>query len=104
MFPIAFDEKTRKQFLILRTTSIYAFNYLANDVYSWCLSEKFVPYEAESIKKFLGPLNDFDWDKQTSPFAFLGGGKGVRKAHDVLLNVLSENGIAQARELIRHQI
>ena len=101
MFPATFDEKTRKQFLMLRTTSIYAFNYLANDVYAWCLNDGIDPYDIESIKKFLGPLSDFDWDKQTSPFAFLGGGKGVRKAHDVLLNVLSQKGIYQATEIIK---
>jgi DGQHR domain-containing protein len=100
MFPSAFDDKTRKQFLILRTTSIYAFNYLSNDVYSWCLADGIDPYDTVSIKKFLGPLCDFDWDKKTSPFAFLGGGKGVRKAHDVLLRELSEKGITQATEKI----
>ncbi len=100
MFPATFDEKTRKEFLILRTTSIYALNYLSNDVYSWCVNDGFDPFELESIKKFLDPLNDFDWNKKTSPFAFLGGGKGVRKAHDVLLNVLSDKGISQAREII----
>ncbi len=96
MFPREFDEKTRKQYLILRTTSIYAFNYLSNDIFSWCLDEGVDPYDAESIKKFLGPLNDFDWGKDSSPFAFLGGGKGVRKAHEVLLKELSEKGITQA--------
>ncbi|MFA5267561.1 MAG: DGQHR domain-containing protein [Methanoregula sp.] len=103
MFPDTFDEKTRKQFLMLRTTSIYAFNYLANDIYSWCLDDEIDPSDIASIKKFLGSLSDFDWDKQTSPFAFLGGGKGVRKAHDVLLNVLSEKGITHAVELIQNQ-
>jgi DGQHR domain-containing protein len=102
MFPATFDEKTRKQFLMLRTTSIYAFNYLANDIYSWCLNSGSDPYAIESIKKFLGPLSDFDWDKQTSPFAFLGGGKGVRKAHEILLRELSEKGILQAKELIEN--
>jgi DGQHR domain-containing protein len=101
MFPATFNEKTRKQFLMLRTTSIYAFNYLSRDVYSWCIDDGLDPSEMESIKKFLVPLSDFDWDKQTSPFAFLGGGKGVRKAHDVLLNVLSQKGISQAKELVK---
>jgi DGQHR domain-containing protein len=100
MFPSAFDEKTRKQFLILRTTSIYAFNYLSNDIYSWCINDGIDPYDAGSIKKFLGPLYDFDWDKQTSPFAFLGGGKGVRKAHEVLLKVLSDKGVSQATTIL----
>jgi DGQHR domain-containing protein len=103
MFPATFDEKTRKQFLMLRTTSIYAFNYLASNVYSWCISDNLDPYDKDSIKKFLGVLDDFDWDKQTSPFAFLGGGKGVRKAHAVLLNVLSEKGVIQASELIKNR-
>ena len=104
MVPMAFEEKTRKQFLILRTTSIYAFNFLSNDVYTWCINDGIDPYGVESIKKFLDPLNDFDWDKQTSPFAFLGGGKGVRKAHDVLLRELSAKGITQATEAIEKNL
>lgn len=100
MFPKGFEEKTRKQYLLLRTTSIYAFNFLSNDVYSWCLDEGLDPYNAESIKKFLGPLEEFNWDKESSPFAFLGGGKGVRKAHEVLLKELSEKGINQATAAI----
>ena len=104
MFPETFEEKTRKQFLMLRTTSIYAFNYLSRNVYSWCLDDGLDPFEIESIKKFLGPLSDFDWDRQTSPFAFLGGGKGVRKAHDVLLNVLSEKGVIQATMTINKDV
>jgi len=100
MFPREFDEKTRKQFLILRTTSIYAFNYLSNDIYSWCLDEGIDPYDIKSIKKFLGPLDNFDWDKESSPFAFLGGGKGVRRAHEVLLKELSDKGISQARKIL----
>jgi DGQHR domain-containing protein len=104
MFPREFDEKTRKQFLILRTTSIYAFNYLSNDIYSWCIDEGMDPYDSESVKKYLDPLDNFDWDKQTSPFAFLGGGKGVRKAHDVLLRELSAKGITQATEVIEKNL
>ena len=101
MYPKGFDEKTRKQFLLLRTTSIYAFNYLSNDIFSWCIDDGIDPYDVNSIEKFLGPLEDFNWDKDTSPFAFLGGGKGVRKAHEVLLKELSEKGITHATEAIR---
>lgn len=100
MFPATFDEKTRKEYLILKTTSIYALNFLSNDVYSWSVTEGLDPSNLESIKKFIQPLDDFDWNKKTSPFAFLGGGKGVRKAHEVLLSVLSEKGISQATKLI----
>lgn len=100
MFPPTFEEKTRKEFLMLRTTSIYALNFLSNDIYTWCLSNKMDPLDVESIKKYLSSLADFDWNKQTSPFAFLGGGKGVRKAHDILLKVLSEKGIPEATEVL----
>jgi DGQHR domain-containing protein len=103
MFPHGFEIKTQKNYLVLRTTSIYAFNYLSNNVYSWCVSEGIDPFDTESIMKFIQPLYDLDWDKKTSPFSFLGGGKGVRKAHDILLNILSEKGIAQAVELIQNQ-
>ena len=53
--------------------------------------------------RFIEPLRDIDWNKKTSPFAFLGGGKGVRRAHEVLLYILNEKGITQASELIRSQ-
>jgi hypothetical protein len=104
MFPKGFEEKTRKQYLILRTTSIYAFNFLSNDVYTWCVDEGLNPNNSESIKKFIGPLEEFNWDKDSSPFAFLGGGKGVRKAHEVLLKELSEKGITQARATMKQLI
>ncbi|WP_048110974.1 DGQHR domain-containing protein [Methanoregula formicica] len=103
MFPETFDQQTWKQYLMLRTTSIYAFNYLARDVYSWCLEDGIDPFDVESVKKFIEPLQDFDWDKNTSPFAFLGGGKGVRKAHEVLLKQLSEKGNSRARILIQKE-
>lgn len=100
MFPAGFEEKTRKESLILKTTSIYALNFLSNDVYSWCVNEGIDPFKPESIKKFIQPLDDFDWNKKTSPFSFLGGGKGVRRAHEILLKVLSDKGISQATAII----
>ena len=101
MVPEGFDEKTRKKYLVLRTVSIYALNYLSNDVYSWCITDDLDPLDGDSVRKFLNPLKRFDWNTQTSPLTFLGGGKGVRKAHEVLLKELSENGLDYATELIK---
>jgi DGQHR domain-containing protein len=101
MIPAAFNSETQKEYLIFKTISIYALNFLSNDVYCWCLNEGINPLGTESIKKFIYPLKEFDWNKQTSPFSFLGGGKGVRKAHDILLNFLSEKGIIEATEQIQ---
>jgi DGQHR domain-containing protein len=103
MYPQGFDLKTQKEFLVLRTTSIYAFNFLANNVYSWCIEEGIETASTNSIMLFIGHLSDIDWNKKTSPFAFLGGGKGVRRAHEVLLNVLSEKGVTQATKLLQRQ-
>ncbi len=100
MLPEGFEEKTQKKYLILKTVSIYALNYLAKDVFSWCIHEELNPLDPVSVKKFLNPLKSFDWNKQSSPLTFLGGGKGVRKAHEVLLKVLSENGLVYAMESI----
>ena len=102
MYPEGFDLKKQREHLILRTTSIYGFNFLANNVYSWCVNEGLEPSETGSIMRFIGPLQDVDWSKKTSPFAFLGGGKGVRKAHEMLLSMLSEKGIAQATSQIQN--
>lgn len=92
MYPEGFDLKKQREHLILRTTSIYGFNFLANNVYSWCVNEGLEPSETGSIMRFIGPLQDVDWSKKTSPFAFLGGGKGVRKAHEMLLSTSAKKG------------
>jgi len=101
MYPQGFDLKTQKEYLVLRTTSIYAFNYLANNVYSWCTDEGIDPSATDSIMRFIEPLHDIDWNKKTSPFAFLGGGKGVRRAYEVLLNILSQKGVSKATKILK---
>ncbi|MDH7511239.1 MAG: DGQHR domain-containing protein [Methanolinea sp.] len=96
MFPDCFDINRQKEFLLLRVVSIYALHSLANDIYTWSLIHKLEPNDISSIKKFIEPLKEFSWDKQNSPLSLLGGGKGVRKAHEILLKFLSDKGIEDA--------
>jgi hypothetical protein len=50
-----------------------------------CISENIDPSEKENILRFVRKLHDFDWGMKSSPIAFLGGKKGVMKAHELLL-------------------
>lgn len=95
-FPDAFERKS--DYLLLRVVSIYALNYLSENVFRWCSTRGCDPLNIESIMKYIAALGEFDWDKKTSPIAYLGGGKGVRKAQEVILNVMSDKGVEEAKE------
>lgn len=97
MCPNCFDVDKQKEFLLLRVVSIYALHSLANNIYSWSLVHELEPSDISSIRKFIEPLKEFNWDKDKSPLSMLGGGKGVRKAHEIILKFLAEKGIEDAK-------
>ncbi|MEM1515862.1 MAG: hypothetical protein QXH24_07465 [Candidatus Bathyarchaeia archaeon] len=103
MFPEAFseDKRVRNKYLILKTIGVYPLNYLANDIFNWCQkgSEVKVPSEDE-IRKYLELLKDFDWGRNTSPLAGLGGMKGIKIAHAKLLKHLANQGCIEAQRAI----
>jgi len=100
MFPNCFDVDRQKEYLLLRVVSIYALHSLANNIYSWSLVHELEPTDISSIRKFIEPLKEFNWDKDKSPLSMLGGGKGVRKAHEIILKFLSDNGIEDAKSAL----
>lgn len=97
MFPDCFDIDKQKDYLLLRVVSIYALHSLSNDVYTWSLNYNLEPNNKSSIQKFITPLKEFDWGKENSPLSLLGGGKGVKKAHEIILKFLADNGVDDAK-------
>lgn len=98
IFPYAFNEDTRKDFLILKTIGVYALNHLADDIFSWCVKAGKDPIKEDCIREYLMPLKDFNWRKRDSELAYLGGQKGVIQAHKILLKALSDKGIIEAKD------
>ena len=105
MFEYAFKKEKIKDYLVLRSLSVYALNRLANDVFNWCREDGVEVPSEDDMRKYLTPLRGFDWRSETSPVAGLGGEKGVRKAYELLLTKLSEGGVDKAtRQLQRLEI
>ena len=100
MYPRAFRDDTRSNYLILRSLSVYVLNRLANDVYNWCHEEKIDLPSEKDIEKFLEPLRDFSWAVKESPIAAFGGQKGVDAAYKMLAEKLHKGGIRQAQRIL----
>lgn len=100
MFPDSFDIDKQKEYLLLRVVSIYALNSLANNVFNWASNQNLEPNDKTSILKFIDPLKDFDWTKENSPLSLLGGGKGVKKAHEIVIKYLADKGVEDAKILL----
>ncbi|MBT0733710.1 DGQHR domain-containing protein [Methanoculleus bourgensis] len=91
MFPETFEQQTIENYLLTKSIGIYSLNYLASDVFQYCYENQLNPYMKENIHDYLAPLRGFDWTKESSPFAYLGGKKGVRKAKEILQDFM-QNG------------
>jgi len=100
MFPYAFREDRIREYLVLRSLTVYALNRLANDVFNWCQEDGVEVPSENDIRKYLGPLRDFDWSKGKSPIAGFGGQKGVDEAYKKLLEELRKGGIEKAKSIL----
>jgi DGQHR domain-containing protein len=89
LFPVEFESK--KGYLLTKTVGIFSLNYLANDVFLMCKKENYDPLIKKNMSKFLCHLKGFDWGIKTSPLAFLGGKKGVKKAYEILLEIIENH-------------
>lgn len=87
-FPQAFSEETKKEHLLTKTVGIFSLNYLASDIFNKCMEKGLDPLQKESAINFMKNLKEFDWNIKTSPLAFLGGKKGVKRAYEILLEML----------------
>jgi len=88
MFPEAFKQQTVEKYLLTKSIGIYSLNYLANDVFQHCSDNQLSPYVKEHIQDYLSPLRGFDWTNESSPFAYLGGKKGVKRAKEMMLDYI----------------
>jgi hypothetical protein len=91
MVPEAFDPKTAKNYMVLKSLGLHALNWLACDVLTKCDKEFLNFLNPDIISKMLEPMKSFDWTSKTSPLATLGGMKGVKEAHRILTETLSFN-------------
>jgi hypothetical protein len=96
MYGDAFRKERIKDYLVLRSLSVYALNRLANDVFNWCRKDGIELPSEDDVRRYIGPLKSFDWRSDSSPVMGLGGEKGVREAYRRLLQELSNAGIEKA--------
>jgi len=100
-----------RDYLVLRALGVTALNELMNDIFIWCKQDGIeeIPTE-EDILKYLVPLEGFNWNRKTSPLGALGGMKGAKEAHMILLAALDTQGVIKAKErledlgLLDHEI
>jgi len=88
MFPKAFEGETWKEYMLLKAIGVYCLNWLLCDVFKICIDRGYCYDNEEILKKIIEPLRSFDWRNQTSPLSTVGGMKGVRQGHQILLNIL----------------
>jgi len=97
LIPGAFQQDTRKDYLVLRTLGIYILNRLANDIIDWSAEKGIKELSEDHIMSYLEPLREFNW-KRDSPISSYGGEKGVREAYKEVIKFLSEKGIPEAKK------
>ncbi len=99
LWPKAFAEATKKEWLVLKTIGVYSLNRLANDVFNWCHAKTAKVPNEKDIEPYLAPLKATDWTRD-STFAAYGGQKGVRVVYDTLVRTLDDAGITEARSIM----
>lgn len=99
ILPLAFEDKTEKEYMLLKALGIYSLHLLARDIFQICAKQACDFKEVEVFKSVLMPLKYFDWSTKTSPLAALGGMKGANKAHEILLAVLNQKNRTEKQTL-----
>lgn len=93
IIPETFDKDSYSKFLLTKSIGIYSLNYLANDLFNHCLNQRMDPLSKENLRSYLYPLKNFDWSMETSPFAILAGKKGVKKAREMMMELVKVEGV-----------
>ncbi len=88
--PQAFEQKTSKKYMPLKALGLYTLNWIAFDILKEFQQKGLDIFEQEAMYKILKPLESFDWSIQTSPLSKLGGMKGVKEAHRIILETLGD--------------
>jgi DGQHR domain-containing protein len=86
MYPQAFESESWRKYLVLKTVGVYVLNRIARDFLKWAEVNKEKP-SAENIKRYLAPLKEFDWHRETSPLKGFQGLGGVNVAYDNILKL-----------------
>jgi len=87
MYPLAFEKNDWRKHLILKTVGVYVLNRAARDYLGWAEANG-EQVSADTIKEFLSPLKDFDWNRENSPLKGYQGLGGVDVAYDMIKEML----------------
>jgi DGQHR domain-containing protein len=90
LFPETFEMATSKGYMLLKALGVYSLNWTGKDLFHICLKRGWDFTDEAILKKWLSPLESFDWNIQTSPLSSFGGVKGARRAHDLLLRIIDQ--------------
>lgn len=87
MYPLAFEADSWRKHLVLKTVGVYVLNRVARDFLGWAEAngEK---VSVESIRSYLSPLKEFDWNRDNSPLKGFQGLGGVDVAYDQIRKLL----------------
>lgn len=88
MFLLAFEQKTWREYMLLKAIGVYCLNWLAHDIFQTCLGYNYNYCDEDVLKGLIEPLRHFDWKNETSPFSTLGGMKGANQGYEILLETL----------------
>jgi hypothetical protein len=103
MIPEAFNVKTSKYCMLLKSLGLHTLNWIACDVLNTCKDEELNFFDEEIIGQILEPLKAFDWTTKTSPLAALGGMKGVNEAHRIITEAMNSYSIRNYPLQIKNQ-
>lgn len=96
IIPETFDKESYNKFLLTKSIGIYSLNNLANDIFNHCLNRHVDPFLKENLRSYLYPLKNFDWSIETSPFAILAGKKGVKRAKEMMIELVKVAEVNEA--------
>ncbi len=88
-FPFAFEKDSYNNYIITKSIGVYSFNYLASDVFDFCIRKGINPLKKENLLNIIEPLGKMDWNIDTSKMAYFAGKKGAKHAYELLRDQIS---------------
>jgi len=90
--PSAFENETYNEYIVTKSIGVYSLNYLASDVFDYCIENNIDPLDKKSIFEIIQKVSKFDWNIDTSPMAYFAGKKGASHAHNMLFGIVFSKG------------
>jgi DGQHR domain-containing protein len=86
MYPQAFEPDSWRKHLVLKTVGVYVLNRIARDFLKWAEANGEEP-TIENVKRYLSPLKEFDWYRDTSTLKGFQGLGGVDVAYENIMKL-----------------